>query len=60
MERLNAKFHPETGERREGDLIRRIPRRGGGDTCLMLLLEFQSTPDRWMAELDGSVPNRRV
>ena len=49
MERLNAKFHAETGERREGDLIWRIPRRGGGDTYLMLLLEFQSTPDRWMA-----------
>ena len=49
MERLNAKFHAETGERREGDMIWRIPRRGGGDTYLMLLLEFQSTPDRWMA-----------
>jgi hypothetical protein len=46
---LNAKFHAETGERREGDMIWRIPRRGGGDTYLMLLLEFQSTPDRWMA-----------
>jgi hypothetical protein len=49
MQRLNAKFHAETGERREGDMIWRIPRRGGGDTYLMLLLEFQSTPDRWMA-----------
>jgi hypothetical protein len=49
MERLNAKFHSETGERREGDMIWRIPRHGGGDTYLMLLLEFQSTPDRWMA-----------
>jgi hypothetical protein len=51
MERLNAKFHADTGERREGDLIWRIPRRGGGggDTYLLLLLEFQSTPDRWMA-----------
>jgi hypothetical protein len=49
MERLNAKFHAETGERREGDMIWRIPRRGGGDTYLMLLLEFQSAPDRWMA-----------
>ena len=49
MERLNAKFHAETGERREGDMIWRIPRHGGGDTHLMLLLEFQSTPDRWMA-----------
>jgi hypothetical protein len=39
MERLNAKFHAETGERREGDMIWRIPRRGGGgDTYLMLLM----------------------
>jgi len=49
MERLNAKFHSETAERREGDMIWRIPRRGGGDTYLVLLLEFQSTPNHWMA-----------
>ena len=29
LERLNTKFHAETGERREGDLVWRIPRRGG-------------------------------
>jgi hypothetical protein len=49
MERLNAKFHAETSERRDGDMIWRIPRRGGGDAYLVLLLEFQSTSDRWMA-----------
>jgi hypothetical protein len=49
MERINAKFHAETGDRREGDMIWRIPRREGGDTYLVLLLEFQSTPYRWMA-----------
>jgi hypothetical protein len=49
MTRLNAKFHAETGERREGDMIWRVPRRDGGDTYLMLLLEFQSTVDPWMA-----------
>ena len=49
MERLNARFHAETTERRDGDMIWRIPRRGGGDTYLVLLLEFQSTPDHWMA-----------
>jgi len=49
MERLNAKFHGETSERRDGDMIWRIPRHGGGDTYLVLLLEFQSTPDHWMA-----------
>lgn len=49
MERLNAKFHADTGERREGDIIWRIPLRSGGDAYLMLLLEFQSSTDRWMA-----------
>ena len=49
MERLNAKFHTETTERRDGDMIWRIPRHEGGDTYLVLLLEFQSTSDHWMA-----------
>ncbi len=50
MTRENAKFHAATGDRREGDMVWRIPRRdGGGETYLMLLLEFQSTSDRWMA-----------
>jgi hypothetical protein len=49
MERLNAKFHAGEGQRREGDMIWRIPRRGGEDTYLVLLLEFQSTSDRYMA-----------
>ena len=49
MERLNARFHAETGKRREGDMVWRIPRRDGSDTYLVLLLEFQSTPDPWMA-----------
>jgi len=49
MERLNTKFHADSGARREGDMIWRIPRRDGGDTYLVLLLEFQSTPDPWMA-----------
>ncbi len=49
MERLNTKLHAETGERREGDLVWRIPRREGGDAYVMLLLEFQSRPDPWMA-----------
>jgi hypothetical protein len=31
LERLNTKFHADTGERREGDLVWRIPRREGGD-----------------------------
>jgi hypothetical protein len=49
MERVATKFHADTGERREGDLVWRIPGRDGGDAYVMLLLEFQSTPDRWMA-----------
>jgi hypothetical protein len=49
MTRENAKFHAGTGDRREGDMIWRIPRRDGGDTYLVLLLEFQSTQDHWMA-----------
>ncbi len=49
LERLNTKFHADTGQRREGDLVWRIPRRDGGDAYVMLLLEFQSTPDHWMA-----------
>jgi hypothetical protein len=49
MTRSNAKFHADTGERREGDVIWEIPRRGGGHTYLLLLLEFQSRPERWMA-----------
>lgn len=49
MQRLNAKFHARTGQRRAGDMIWRIPHRTGGDTYLVLLLEFQSKPDRYMA-----------
>ncbi len=49
MERLNTKFHAGTGQRREGDMIWRIPRQDGEDTYLVLLLEFQSTSDRFMA-----------
>jgi hypothetical protein len=49
LERLNTKFHADSSERREGDLIWRIPRRDGGDAYVMLLLEFQSTSDPWMA-----------
>lgn len=49
MERLNANFHSDTSERRDGDMIWRIPRRGGDNAYLVLLLEFQSTPRHWMA-----------
>ena len=49
MERLNAKLHADTSARRDGDMIWRIPRHGGADTWLVLLLEFQSSSDPWMA-----------
>jgi hypothetical protein len=49
MTRENANLQAETGERRDGDMIWRIPGRDGGDTYLVLLLEFQSASDRWMA-----------
>lgn len=49
MERVNTRFHAEDGTRRESDVIWRIPLKGGGDAYLLLLLEFQSTQDRWMA-----------
>jgi len=49
MERVNARFHSDDGDRRDGDVVWRIPMRDGADAYVMLLLEFQSTPDRWMA-----------
>ena len=49
MQRVNAKFHARSGERRDGDVVWRIPLRSGGDAYLLLMLEFQSTQDRWMA-----------
>jgi hypothetical protein len=49
MTRENAKFHSDTGKRRESDMVWRIPRHSGGETYLLVLLEFQSTSDPWMA-----------
>jgi len=49
LERVNTKLHADTGEQRAGDMVWRIPRRDGGDAYVMLLLEFQSTAERWMA-----------
>jgi len=49
MERMATTFHADEGKRRAGDMVWRIPRRDGGDAYVMLLLEFQSTQDHWMA-----------
>src|ERR1700740_949873 len=49
MTRENAKYHADTGDRRGGDMVWRIPHRDGGETYLILLLEFQSSSEPWMA-----------
>ncbi len=49
MQRVNARFHGRAGRRRDSDVIWRIPMRAGGDAYLLLLLEFQSKIDRFMA-----------
>lgn len=49
LERVNAKFHADGLERREGDFIYRARYRDGTLVYLYLLLEFQSQPDPWMA-----------
>ncbi len=49
LERVSTKFHADTGEQRAGDMVWRVPTREGGDAYVMLLLEFQSKPDHWMA-----------
>jgi len=49
IERVPAKFHSRTGQRRDGDVIWRLPTGSGTDVYLYLLLEFQSQIDWWMA-----------
>jgi hypothetical protein len=49
MERLDTTFHADAGQRRHSDMIWRIPNRGGNDSYLVLLLEFQSKAYRYMA-----------
>lgn len=49
MQRENPRLDAGNGIRRQGDMIWRIPLKSGGDAYLLLLLEFQSTQDRWMA-----------
>ncbi len=49
MERLNTKFHADSGGRREGDIAWHIPQRDGRDAYLVLMLEFQRTSDDFMA-----------
>lgn len=51
LERINTKFHSDALERRDGDIIVRIPFLNSEqqEIYLLLLLEFQSTVDQWMA-----------
>jgi len=49
LSRENTKFHADSGQLRMSDVVWRIPRHSGGETYLLLMLEFQSTIDSWMA-----------
>jgi hypothetical protein len=51
LQRVNPEFHPRrrSARRREADVIWRVPIRGGSDSHLYLLIEFQSEIDGWMA-----------
>jgi len=51
MTRVNAKFHSDTLERRDGDIIVSIPflENAKREIILYLLLEFQSSVNQWMA-----------
>jgi hypothetical protein len=50
LRRVNTKFHPGrlSAQRREADVIWRLPIREGKADCLHLLIEFQGTSDEWM------------
>src|SRR5271168_1264381 len=49
MARVNAKFHSRRGNRREGDVIWRLPTKAETDIYLYLHMEFQSEVDAWMS-----------
>ncbi|MBF0159719.1 MAG: Rpn family recombination-promoting nuclease/putative transposase [Magnetococcales bacterium] len=49
MKRLNTKLTAARGKRRRGDVVWEIPLRAGGNLYVLLMLEFQSTVDGWMA-----------
>lgn len=49
MEKVAAKFHADSGARREGDVIWRLPIADGQELFLYVLMEFQSRSDWWMA-----------
>ncbi|NBC32431.1 MAG: transposase [Alphaproteobacteria bacterium] len=48
MENITAKLFADSGERREGDVIWRLPTGDGDDVYLYLMIEFQTRTDPWM------------
>ena len=49
LKRVNAKLHADQLKRREGDVIYQLRHREFGEIYIYLLLEFQSSTERWMA-----------
>ncbi|MBF0611861.1 MAG: Rpn family recombination-promoting nuclease/putative transposase [Magnetococcales bacterium] len=49
LRRHNTKFTAMLGQRRRSDVIWEIPTRQGGSVFLLLILEFQSDVEQWMA-----------
>ncbi|MBF0611310.1 MAG: Rpn family recombination-promoting nuclease/putative transposase [Magnetococcales bacterium] len=49
MRRHNSKLTARKGERRRGDMVWEIPTRQGGSLFIVLMLEFQSRVEEWMA-----------
>ncbi|WP_193771433.1 Rpn family recombination-promoting nuclease/putative transposase, partial [Candidatus Magnetaquicoccus inordinatus] len=49
MRRHNSKLTASTGLRRRSDVVWEIPTRHGREILVLLILEFQSDVDEWMA-----------
>ncbi|MBF0614933.1 MAG: Rpn family recombination-promoting nuclease/putative transposase [Magnetococcales bacterium] len=49
LRRHNTKFTGRRGQRRRDDVVWEIPTRHGGSIFVLLILEFQSEIDAWMA-----------
>ncbi len=49
MKRLNTKLTSGSGHRRRGDMVWEIPSHSGNSVFVLLILEFQSEVDKWMA-----------
>ena len=49
MEREKTDFYTDGFQKRDGDMLLKLPRRWGGEAYLWFLLEFQVQPERFMA-----------